>query len=97
MAADIEQELIEKVRTLPLEKQKKVLSYAEELRQQNGGEGSRVEDLTIWEMVKDVILEVPAEAWEELPKDGSRNVDHYLYGAPKREPRKRSSSIPATL
>jgi hypothetical protein len=37
-------------------------------------------------MVKDVILEVPAEAWEELPKDGSRNVDHYLYGAPKREP-----------
>jgi hypothetical protein len=86
MAADIERELIEKVRTLPLEKQKKVLSYAEELRQQNGGEGSRVEDLTIWEMVKDVILEVPAEAWEELPKDGSRNVDHYLYGAPKREP-----------
>ena len=55
-------------------------------RQQNGCEGSRVEDLTIWEMVKDVILEVPAEAWEELPKDGSRNVDHYLYGAPKREP-----------
>ena len=86
MAADIEQELIEKVRTLPFEKQKKVLSYAEELRQQNGGEGSRVEDLTIWEMVKDVILEVPAEAWEELPKDGSRNVDYYLYGAPKREP-----------
>ncbi len=86
MAADIEQELIETVRTLPLEKQKKVLSYAEELRQQNGGEGSRVEDLTIWEMVKDVILEVPAEAWDELPKDGSRNVDHYLYGAPKREP-----------
>ena len=86
MAADIEQELIEKVRALPLEKQKKVLSYAEELRQQNGGEGSPVEDLTIWEMVKDVILEVPAEAWEELPKDGSRNVDHYLYGAPKREP-----------
>lgn len=86
MAADIEQELIEKVRTLPLEKQKKVLSYAEELRQQNGGEDSRVEDLTIWEMVKDVILEVPAEAWEELPKDGSRNVDHYLYGDPKREP-----------
>ncbi len=72
MAADIEQELIEKVRTLPLEKQKKVLSYAEELRQQNRGEGSPVEDLTIWEMVKDVILEVPAEAWEELPKDGSR-------------------------
>ena len=86
MAADIEQELIEKVRTLPFEKQKKVLSYAEELRQQNGGEGSLVEDLTIWEMVKDVILEVPAEAWEELPKDGSRNIDHYLYGAPKREP-----------
>ena len=86
MAADIEQELIEKVRTLPFEKQKKVLSYAEELRQQNGGEGSPVEDLTIWEMVKDVILEVPAEAWEELPKDGSRNVDHYLYGASKREP-----------
>jgi hypothetical protein len=27
---------------------------------------------------------VPNEVWDTLPRDGASNVDHYLYGAPKR-------------
>ncbi|HZK75902.1 MAG TPA: hypothetical protein VFD13_03255 [Candidatus Kapabacteria bacterium] len=26
---------------------------------------------------------VPQEAWDNVPTDGARNLDHYLYGAPK--------------
>jgi hypothetical protein len=28
--------------------------------------------------------EVPASELEKLPTDGGQNLDHYLYGAPKR-------------
>jgi hypothetical protein len=30
------------------------------------------------------IEEVPAEEWEKLPRDGASEVDHYLYGSPKK-------------
>ena len=28
---------------------------------------------------------VPASAWAKVPKDLFANIDHYLYGAPKRK------------
>jgi hypothetical protein len=56
---------------------------------QNGQETPETETrqarMTIWEQIEDIIKAVPPEAWEELPKDRSLNVDHYLYGSPKRE------------
>ncbi len=27
--------------------------------------------------------QVPPETWDNVPADGARNLDHYLYGAPK--------------
>ena len=27
----------------------------------------------------------PPGTWDSLPSDGSKNIDHYLYGAPKEE------------
>ncbi len=39
---------------------------------------------TIWEMVKHITEDVSDEEWEKLPKDGSLNIDHYLYGHKKR-------------
>jgi hypothetical protein len=27
--------------------------------------------------------EIPSEEWAKVPRDGSRNLDHYLYGAPR--------------
>jgi len=79
---NLEQTIIEKVHAFPPEKQQKLLSYAETLEDEKVVEES--ERQTIWEMVKDIIEEVPKEAWDELPTDGSINVDHYLYGHKKK-------------
>jgi len=32
----------------------------------------------------DLAREIPEKEWENLPADLSYNLDHYLYGAPKR-------------
>lgn len=37
------------------------------------------------QFVEEISAQVPREEWEKLPKDLSKNVDHYLYGAPKNE------------
>jgi hypothetical protein len=34
--------------------------------------------------VERIAKEAPASELEKLPKDGAANLDHYLYGAPKR-------------
>ncbi len=38
----------------------------------------------IWEIAEEVARRVPEEEWDKLPKDASVNLDHYLYGAPRR-------------
>jgi len=45
---------------------------------------SKKETKSIWEIVKDLIKDIPDEAWNDLPKDGALNHDHYLYGGPKK-------------
>ncbi len=39
----------------------------------------------IWEVAAEISARVPAEEWAKLPKDGAKNLHHYLYGAPKEE------------
>ncbi len=83
MSSNIEQTVIEKLRALPPEQQEEVLRFVENLNRQLGNRmpPSR---MTIWAAIDEIVKEVPAEAWNELPNDGSLNVDHYLYGAPKK-------------
>jgi hypothetical protein len=38
----------------------------------------------IWEVMLDNLKGVPPEEFAALPKDGASQVDHYLYGHPKR-------------
>jgi hypothetical protein len=38
----------------------------------------------IWEIVDEINAGLPADTWENVPTDGSINLDHYLYGAPSR-------------
>ncbi len=38
----------------------------------------------IWEVVMDIMKNVPDEVFERLPKDAASQVDHYIYGLPKR-------------
>jgi hypothetical protein len=39
----------------------------------------------IWEEIVELMRDVPAEELAKLPPDASENLDHYLYGAPKKQ------------
>jgi len=39
-----------------------------------------------WEMIQQIVKKfeaLPADTWENTPKDLAKNLDHYLYGLPK--------------
>lgn len=38
----------------------------------------------IWEVVSDIMSGVPDEVFDRLPRDAASEVDHYIYGLPKR-------------
>jgi hypothetical protein len=78
MAANIEQELLDRVRALPIEKQRELLHVVETL------EESPAPAKTIWEEIRDIMSDVPEEVWAQMPHDGSEQHDHYLYGTPKK-------------
>ncbi len=40
----------------------------------------------IWEVIAENMKRVPPEDLAALPKDGLSQIDHYVYGVPKREP-----------
>jgi hypothetical protein len=40
----------------------------------------------IWEVAAEIRKSIPAEEWAKLPTDGARQLDHYIYGSPKRPP-----------
>jgi hypothetical protein len=39
----------------------------------------------IWKRFQDEMADVPDEILDQLPKDGAKNLDFYLYGTPKHE------------
>lgn len=39
----------------------------------------------IWEVITERMKNVPDEVFERLPADGASQVDHYVYGLPKRD------------
>ncbi len=39
----------------------------------------------IWEIITDRMKNMPDEVFERLPEDGASQIDHYLYGLPKRD------------
>ena len=79
MAANIADKVIEKIRVLPEDQQVAVLNFVEGLEQQ-----AEHQARTIWEEIREITADVPDEVWEQIPHDGSENLDHYLYGAPKK-------------
>ena len=42
-------------------------------------------ELPVWERIVEIGAAVPSEDWARVPRDLSKNLDHYLYGAPKEE------------
>jgi hypothetical protein len=38
----------------------------------------------LWEVIMEIARRVPAGEWAKIPDDASYQLDHYLYGAPKK-------------
>jgi len=38
----------------------------------------------IWEVARELVASIPEKELRKLPSDGARQLDHYLYGAPKK-------------
>lgn len=84
MAANLENTIQEKIRSLPPEKQQLVLSLVEEMLSKEEVAQDRVAVRPLWEIAEEISSQVPLEEWEKLPADGAEQHDHYLYGSPKR-------------
>jgi hypothetical protein len=84
-AANLEDELIDKVRALSANKQQEAPRLLDTLASEVSVEpnGTSLDRRPIWEIVEEINAGLPADAWENVPTDGSINLDHYLYGAPK--------------
>jgi hypothetical protein len=44
-----------------------------------------VDERPLSEVIREIVGEIPAEELAKLPKDGSSQIDHYVYGLPKRD------------
>lgn len=86
MAANLEDQLIDKVRSLPPDKQQEALRLLDRLATGASSERTGVDRRSVWEVVDEINAGLPADTWENVPTDGSTNLDHYLYGAPKQQP-----------
>ena len=45
------------------------------------------------QQIDEIFADVTDEEWAEWPEDASEQLDHYLYGSPKRETRKFKSDV----
>ncbi len=79
MPSDLAQIVAEKMKVLPVEKQQKVLMFVEAIEVSESPKKQ-----TLLDKLETISKRVPDEVWEKLPSDGAENIDHYLYGAPKK-------------
>ncbi len=77
MANDLTQIVTEKMQGLPIEEQQKVVEFVDLLL--------KPKKQTLLEKLAVISSRVPDEIWEKLPVDGAENIDHYLYGSPKKK------------
>ncbi|MGK7874699.1 MAG: DUF2281 domain-containing protein [Xenococcaceae cyanobacterium] len=70
--------VMDKLNKLPLEQQQEVLDFVEFLAQRS------IPRQSIWDKIEARMAQVPPEVLAELPADASENLDHYLYGTPKK-------------
>ncbi len=62
----------------------------EEQAEVNPGAASQAHDVPthkpIWEEIEELTTYIPDEEFLKLPVDGAEQLDHYIYGLPKRPP-----------
>lgn len=72
------------MQVLPIEDQQKIVEFVDQL--------SKPKKQTLLEKLNHITIKLSEETLAKLPTDGAENVDHYLYGAPKK-----SDNIPHSL
>ncbi len=72
--------VLDEARKLPPEERREL---AEKLLAENEPPPP-AEGKPIWDRIEERIAQAPPETWEDAPPDGSLNIDHYLYGVPRR-------------
>ncbi|HEY3581452.1 MAG TPA: hypothetical protein VGK82_12940 [Pyrinomonadaceae bacterium] len=86
MAQNLEEVLIDKVRALPPHKQEVVLQLVDYvLKAEFSPNACSTDSRPAWEIIAKANAALPSDTWDNVPPDGSVNVDHYLYGALKRQ------------
>ena len=48
------------------------------------GSRSNGSHLTIEEKIQQIAADIPEDEWEKLPPDLTDNLDHYVYGTPRK-------------
>jgi hypothetical protein len=87
VSTEIQESVIEKLKSLSPEQQRAVSGFVDELVQHGAQPlAPRRTARHIWEEIAEISAQLPAEDWRQVPSDGSEQHDHYLYGSPKREP-----------
>ena len=76
MQIDVAEIIFERVKVLPIEKQREILHQVELAENEPSS--------SIWQKIRLRAENIPEKVWEEMPKDGSEQHDHYLYGVPKK-------------
>jgi hypothetical protein len=86
MSANSEQAILEKIQALPDNKRQEVLALVDEMLKENHETPPQKNVRPIWEIIEEINSQAPPGTWDDVPTDGSINHDHYLYGAPKKNP-----------
>lgn len=79
MQTDVAETIFERVKVLPEAEQQKVLEFVTELQAE---EETSLQSL--FRKIAERGKNIPDEVWAKMPRDGSEQHDHYLYGAPKK-------------
>ena len=77
MQTDVTNDIFEIIKILPKDKQKKILQQAKAMAKEE-------EKPTIWDKIREHAARIPDDEWDKMPVDGSEQLDHYLYGSPKK-------------
>lgn len=78
------EQLRQEIETTPEELIPEVLTYIRTLKANPVLPDPPAADKPLWQVAQDLMQDAPPEVLDQLPTDGARNPDHYLYGAPKR-------------
>lgn len=78
MSVNLQQAIEEQTQVLSEDEMRQVLDFINHLRQKEP------KPQTLGQLIDACFKDVPPEVMDKLPEDASLNLDHYLYGAPKK-------------